>query len=114
MQANDYQKQVRRTAGQSKKALTTEQRTLLNWGLGLTGEAGEVADLLKKHVFHGHELDREKLVKELGDVLWYLAALADTLQTDLSAVMFKNIEKLRKRYPNGFTQQDSLERRDVE
>lgn len=73
------------------------------WSLGLTGEAGEFADLMKKVHGHGHELDLEKAKKELGDVLWYLAVLADSLGLTLSEVAKANVAKLRARYPDGFT-----------
>lgn len=78
--------------------------------LGLAGEAGEVVDLLKKHLGHGHPVDREKLKKELGDVLWYLSDLARLFDIKLSDVAEANIEKLRRRYPNGFSKADSLNR----
>ena len=79
-------------------------------GLGLAGEAGEVVDHLKKHLHHGHELDRDKLVKEAGDVLWYLAALATLLGVDLSEVAQRNVDKLIRRYPQGFTHEASRNR----
>lgn len=71
--------------------------------LGLAGEAGEVADLLKKHVHHHKPLDRSALVKELGDVLWYLAFLCEANGLTLEEVASANAEKLRARYPDGFT-----------
>lgn len=71
--------------------------------LGLAGEAGEVADLLKKHVHHHKPLDRGALVKELGDVLWYLAFLCEANGITLEEVASANAEKLRARYPDGFT-----------
>lgn len=77
------------------------------WSLGLSGEAGEFADMMKKHHGHGHELDREKAAKELGDVFWYLAVLADSLGFKLSEIATKNVQKLKVRYPNGFTIEDS-------
>lgn len=87
---------------------------LVSYGLGVTGEAGEVADLIKKHVGHGHPLDVEKLKLELGDVLWYVAGLATVLGLTLEDVAAANIAKLTRRYPNGFSTADSLARRDVE
>lgn len=80
------------------------------FGLGLAGESGEVVELLKKHIGHGHPLDKEKLKKELGDVLWYIAALARTAGLDLSDVAVANIEKLKKRYPEKFSQEASINR----
>lgn len=79
-------------------------------GLGIAGEAGEVADLLKKHLGHGHFLDKEKLTLELGDVLWYVAAIARMHGIPLSVVAKRNDQKLTQRYPNGFCSQDSINR----
>jgi NTP pyrophosphatase (non-canonical NTP hydrolase) len=80
---------------------------MLILGLGLTGEAGEVAELLKKGLGHDHGIDREKLKKELGDVLWYVAVLAWYNDTTLAEVMQQNIDKLLARYPRGFTVEES-------
>jgi NTP pyrophosphatase (non-canonical NTP hydrolase) len=107
---NEYQHAAERTANRSEK--DNDKFRFANFGLGITGEAGEVADLLKKHVFHGHELNRDKLAKELGDVMWYVATIATTANLSLEEIAEKNIEKLRKRYPNGFKTEDSVNRRD--
>jgi NTP pyrophosphatase (non-canonical NTP hydrolase) len=111
MDANKYQELAMRTAGQS---LVTDDLAygLTISALGLTGEAGEVADLVKKHLYHGHPLDRDKLIKEAGDVAWYLARLATALEMPLGEILHANIEKLMLRYPEGFTVEDSLNRRD--
>lgn len=107
MKLNDYQNEAMRTSpGNPGDRLTT-------FALGIAGEAGECADLVKKHIGHGHPLDRDKLVKELGDVLWYVAGLAHEVGASLEQVAQANVEKLRLRYPNGFTTADSLARRDV-
>ena len=92
---------------------TNATADLANKGLGLCGEAGEVAELLKKHLYHGHPLDREKLRNELGDVLWYVATLASDLGIPLSDVASANVDKLRKRYPDGFSAEASAKRADV-
>ena len=85
---------------------------LLNGALGLTGEAGEVADQIKKTIFHGHDLDRDGLIKELGDVCWYLALLCHAIDVPLEEVMIRNIEKLKKRYPEGFSESASINRKE--
>jgi len=72
-------------------------------GLGIAGEAGEVAYLIKKHIYHDKTLDRDKLIKEMGDVRWYLEYLAIVLNTTMGEVELVNMTKLLKRYPNGFT-----------
>ena len=107
MRANDYQKAALRTVS------TLEPKDLvLNGALGLNGEAGEVADHIKKHLFQGHELDKENLAKELGDICWYIAITAEGLGYDLESIMQMNIDKLRKRYPQGFEKEKSLNRKD--
>lgn len=78
--------------------------------LGLAGEAGEVADHVKKYIGHGHPLDAEKVKRELGDVLSYLAVIAKVLGAPLSEIAQINVDKLKARYPNGFTQDASLNR----
>lgn len=75
---------------------------LSNYALGITGESGEVAELIKKHEFHGHELDKNKLAEELGDVLFYVAATATACGLSLEDIGAGNEQKLRKRYPKGF------------
>lgn len=85
---------------------------LLNGALGLTGEAGEVADSIKKFIFHGHDLGRDGLIKELGDVCWYLALLCHAIDVPLEEVMTLNIEKLKKRYPEGFSESASINRKE--
>jgi len=114
LHANQYQQLANRTAKREPVVLTPEQSDLLNWTTGLTGEAGEVADLIKKGIFHGQGLDVEKLRRELGDVLWYVAAFCHTLEVPLEQIMLENIEKLRKRFPEGFTNERSSFREDVD
>jgi NTP pyrophosphatase (non-canonical NTP hydrolase) len=106
-----YQELSRRTMNNAA-SFTLDQR-LANFALGIAGEGGEIADYLKKVVFHGHPLDHAKLADELGDVLWYLAALASTTGLSLDAIAEGNIAKLRRRYPEGFSHSDSLRRVDV-
>ena len=105
MLASEYQKSALRTANE-------KCRTLSNVGLGLTGEAGECADIIKKHLHHGHELDVEHLKKELGDVLWYVAVGCEILGTTMEEVMQMNIDKLKARYPEGFDSEKSKHRKE--
>ena len=106
--ANDYQIMALETLN---KTLSKEQ-VLMNGVLGMTGESGECADLIKKHLFQGHDLDNEHMMRELGDVLWYVAITANTLGYSLNDVMRANVFKLQSRYPNGFESEKSLDRKD--
>ena len=102
--ANTYQLLAMRTA-------KPEFRELANAGMGLAGEAGEVIDEIKKHLFHGHPLNRDKLIKEAGDVAWYLALLCTVLDVPLGDVLKANIDKLLERYPDGFDPERSMHRK---
>lgn len=102
MTPNEYQDLAMRTAGNDD--------LVTNGILGLNGEAGELADLLKKCLFQGHEFDYDKVIEELGDVLWYCAILAEGMCIDLEDVMKMNIDKLKKRYPEGFSSERSINR----
>ena len=76
----------------------------------MNGEAGEVAEIIKKAVFHGHELDTDAIRNELGDVLYYVAVLAAEFEIPLEDVMLTNVLKLRMRYPTGFSKEASRNR----
>ncbi|MDR1668546.1 MAG: nucleoside triphosphate pyrophosphohydrolase family protein [Oscillospiraceae bacterium] len=105
MNFTEYQTLAMRTT-----ARADSDALLLNGVMGLCGEAGECIDLMKKHLFQGHELDRDKLIDEAGDCLWYLASLAGGLNVGLDEIAQKNIEKLQKRYPDGFSADKSIRR----
>ena len=104
---NEYQELALRTESHD---YTCDNPRLLQGLMGLNGEAGEALDILKKHLFHGHWLDRVHLAKELGDVAWYLAISADALGYKLEDIFQMNIDKLAKRYPDGFETERSLHR----
>ena len=122
MDMETYQELALRTAPggpprNSKTAaldLTGEQKQWLLGTLGLCGEAGELAEVIKKHVFHGHPMDaetRSKLRKECGDCLWYLNYIASLLDRNLGEIADLNIEKLTSRYPEGtFSTERSIHR----
>jgi len=114
MDASNYQQLASRTLIDRPDFAIGDTDMMILWNaLGLAGEAGEVAETVKKGVLHQHGLDAEKMKKELGDVLWYVAALCTKLDLDMGAVMFANIEKLKVRYPDGFKSTDSIARVDV-
>ncbi|MCP4128736.1 MAG: nucleoside triphosphate pyrophosphohydrolase family protein [Gammaproteobacteria bacterium] len=85
---------------------------LLNAALGVSGEAGELANIIKKQFFHDHPHDRPALIDELGDVLHYVAVFAHELNVPLSEVADRNIHKLEIRYPDGFESARSINRVD--
>lgn len=100
MTIDEYENEVERTSGGE----------VLCCALGIAGEAGEVADLVKKAAFHEHPVDQDKLAKELGDVLWYVTAMALSIGVGLDEVMARNVAKLRERYPDGFDPERSKNR----
>ena len=108
MEINEYQNEAMRTAS----GMNYENHSMLiNAALGLCGESGEVADIVKKATFQGHELDINHIAKELGDVAWYLAETAYALDVSLDEVFQRNIDKLKARYPEGFDASRSVERK---
>ena len=103
MNANEYQKLAMKTLNTK----LDKKDILINSVMGLCGESGEAVDIVKKHLFHGHELDRDHLIKELGDIAWYLAEAATALDVSLDDILVANIDKLRKRFPEGFDEERS-------
>lgn len=103
MTLNEYQEKAMRTA-------TLASINLVNSALGMSAEAGEFADVLKKHLYHGHPMGTEQMIEEAGDVLWYVALAAKALGVSLEGLAQHNIKKLEKRYPDGFDPERSLHR----
>ena len=108
MKLSEYQRRASRTIPKDQEVSSL----LTNFCMGLSGEGGELIDHFKKVLFHGHNLDKEYVEKELGDLLWYIAAISSTLKLDLSVIGDINIDKLERRYPDGFSQQKSQNRED--
>lgn len=108
MTFNEYQQISTRTASQEQ----TYIEKLANYAMGLAGEGGEVCDYVKKVIFHKHPLDVDVIKKEIGDILWYASQLAETVGLTLGEIAIANIEKLKKRYPNGFSVENSLNRKE--
>lgn len=96
---NDYQILASRT----RKTFDEVKDMQADVGLGLAGEAGEVADIIKKHLAGAKPFDPAHLKEELGDVLWYIAEACDCFGFSMQEVAQANIEKLKKRHPNGFS-----------
>ena len=108
MNPNEYQKLAMKTLNPS----LTKKDMLVNGVMGLNGESGEVIDVVKKHMFQGHELDIDKIKKELGDVMWYVAEVCEALDLSMDEVMEANIAKLANRFKNGFTKEESINRKE--
>lgn len=98
MNANEYQQLAMRTLNPE----LSRKDVLINSVMGLCGESGEAIDIVKKWLAQGHELDKAKLAKELGDIAWYLAEAATALDIPLGDILQGNIDKLKARYPAGF------------
>jgi len=108
MNINEYQKLAMTTLNPE----LNKRDILLNSVMGLCGESGEAIDLVKKHMMHGHDFDREKFAKELGDIAWYLAEAATAIDMNLEDILQMNIDKLKKRYPDGFNSENSIHRKE--
>ena len=106
MTVNEYQKLAMTTLNPALE----KKDVLINGVMGLCGESGEAIDIVKKWLAQGHELDKQKLAKELGDIAWYLAETATALDLDLEDIFQANIGKLKKRYPDGFAAGRSVDR----
>lgn len=105
MNLDNYQNEVARTCG-----TTDRQETIKMSLIGMLGEMGEISDPLKKHLYHGHDLDLSKTSDEIGDLLWYLTTLVNSLGLSLDGIIRNNIAKLRARYPDGFSNERSINR----
>lgn len=114
MNFNNYQYLASRTAPKKPEENQDVTYLLANFAMGLAGEAGETVDYLKKVIFHSHQLDIDNVKKELGDVLWYVSQLARLCDIDLNDVAVTNIEKLKQRYPEGFSSDASIHRVEYE
>lgn len=106
MEINEYQKLAMTTLNLQLDS----KDVLINSVMGLCGESGEAIDIVKKWLAQGHELDKQHLAEELGDICWYLAEAATALDLSLEEIMQSNIDKLKKRYPAGFEVEKSLKR----
>ena len=104
MNIEQYQQECLRTANFTG----AETEIVCNMVMGVAGEAGEIVDYLKKVSFHGHHFEKDELIEEMGDLLWYVAVLTNYFNIDLEDVMKRNIIKLKERYPNGFDKQKSI------
>lgn len=113
MIASEYQRLANRTLLPAPEMKLTDAEVMKLWNaIGLAGEAGELCELIKKGILHRHGIDLDKIKKEAGDICWYLAGLLTQLGLSFDEVLSGNIEKLKQRYPDGFTSADSKKRAD--
>ena len=108
MDIKEYQEKATRTVNTNLKF--TEQ--LSNLCMGLCGETGEVVDYFKKCMYHGHKFDDEKIVEELGDIIWYITNIATLHGLQMTYILDENIKKLEERYPEGFSKEKSINRKE--
>ena len=104
----DYQEKAQRTVDGTLSA----KENICNLVFGLNGEAGEVTELIKKYLYHGHSLGIQKLTEELGDVMWYLTNIATFFNIPMTYILDENIKKLEERYPEGFSEEKSINRKE--
>ena len=123
MLANEYQRLAMRTNDSKSTDRLTKKMIqyfsqpqdiggIIQGCLGLSGEVGELNDMIKKWIFHEADIDSQHLMKELGDVLWYVALICESCGWSMEAVMELNIEKLKARYPEGFSVELSAHRKE--
>jgi NTP pyrophosphatase (non-canonical NTP hydrolase) len=105
---DEYQRAAERTMNRS----LADRERLVDASAGLAEEAGEVLGLVRKHVYMDHALDRDGIQRELGDALWCIAAVATSLGLTLEEVAARNVEKLVRRYPDGYSDERSRMRVD--
>lgn len=109
--ADQYQLDAARTLISKPPRTYSDQELMVIWNiLGAVGELGELANHLKKGIFHDHGIDETYCTKEIGDASWYLAALCTGMHQSFAATLRENIEKLKKRYPEGFSTEASVNR----
>ncbi len=115
MEAKKYIELSDRTCkhiGEEGLVLLPAQYDLIHAAFGIAGEAGEIVDAAKKHVFYGKPLDYENMREEIGDVMWYVALMCRTLNVSLEELFQENIDKLTKRYPEKYTDELAVKRLD--
>lgn len=109
MEIKEFQLKSMRTLN---RAISKDMQ-LANLCIGAFGEFSEVSEHIKKNVFHNHELNKDKVIEELGDTMFYVVNLASELDIDFTEVLQRNVDKLAIRYSNGFSTEASIKRVDV-
>ena len=108
MNIKEYQEKAKRTVNTNLQF----DDQLANLCMGLCGESGEVVDYIKKHIYHGHSLEINKLSEELGDIMWYLTNIATLFALPVDNILDVNIKKLEERYPDGYSNEKSINRKE--
>ena len=103
MNLKEYQELCKRTA----KKFEDKKEEAMTWGLGIAGEAGDVAGCIKKVFAHENESIKEGIRENIGDTLWYAAMICNFFNWDMQEILEENIKKLKERYPQGFTIEDA-------
>ena len=103
MNLKEYQELCKLTA----KKFDNQESELSSWGLGVAGEAGDIASCIKKLLFHKNEAIKDGIKENVGDVIWYVAMICNVLGWNLDEILEENIKKLKERYPQGFTEKDA-------
>ena len=106
MNLKEYQIKSMRTLNNE----LSHEQLISNMIMGIVGETGEVVDIVKKAFYQGHELDMKHIEEETGDVMFYIVNLCNLLNLNLEEVIEKNYNKLLKRYPEGFSEERSVNR----
>jgi NTP pyrophosphatase (non-canonical NTP hydrolase) len=102
MNLKAYQQLCKKTA----KKFADPEKEIMTWGLGITGEAGDVAACIKKTFFHDND-QKTGIRENLGDTLWYMAMICNFFNWNLEEILAENQDKLKKRYPHGFNEKDA-------
>ena len=108
MDIKEYQEKSLRTVN----TRLTYKDQLSNLCMGLCGETGEVVDYIKKGMYHGHILSNNKLIEELGDIMWYISNISNYFSLPMEKILEENIKKLEERYPEGFSEEKSINRKE--
>lgn len=94
--------------------LSPAKAHLLHMALGVSGEAGELVDAIKKHAIYGKSLDQQNVIEECGDLLFYIQGILNELNLTISEVMDMNVRKLSQRYPVAYSNDLAIARADKE
>lgn len=110
MEYKDYQEQSQRTFAYRSEPLSQAQTDLLHCAIGLSTESGELLDAFKKHIYYGKQLDVVNIGEEIADCMWYISNLCRLMEIDMEKMLENNINKLRVRYPEKFTNEHATNR----